>query len=416
MKTASKATLKHEPYIRRRICVVTGSRAEYGLLYWLMKEIQGDPDLKLQVMVTGAHLSPEFGLTWKQIEEDGFEIDEKVEMLLSSDTPAGIAKSTGLGIIGFADAFARLKPDLVVLLGDRFEIFASAATAHIARIPIAHIHGGETTEGAIDEAFRHAVTKMSQIHLVAAEPYRKRVIQMGEDPSRVFLTGAPGLDHLEKTSLLRRDEIEDDLGIQLEAPVFLVTYHPVTLHGDPKKPFGELLTALEEFPDASIVFTHSNADTEWRALTSMIEDHTVARPDRIRSVASLGQRRYLSLLKICDAVVGNSSSGLTEAPSFGVPTVNIGDRQKGRLKASSVLDCPEERGAISETIRIAISPAFKEVASNTQNPYGSGGASEKIKQILKEIPLEGLLEKSFYDLPLPEEPHQKGELRAHERN
>lgn len=405
-----------EPKNRRSICVVTGTRAEYGLLYWLMKEIQDDPDLDFQVIVTGAHLAPEFGLTWKQIEEDGFEIDEKIEMLLSSDTPAGIAKSTGLGIIGFADAFTRLKPNLVVLLGDRFEIFAVATAAHIARIPIAHIHGGETTEGAIDEAFRHAVTKMSQIHFVAAEPYRKRVIQMGEDPSRVFLTGTPGLDHLKKTPLLSRDEMEVDLGIQLEAPLFLVTYHPVTLQGNPKKPFGELLTALEEFPDASIVFTHSNADTEGRNLISMIEDHAAARPDRIRSVASLGQRRYLSLLKICDAVVGNSSSGLTEAPSFGVPTVNIGDRQKGRLKASSVLNCPEERRVISETIRKALSPAFKEIASNTQNPYGSGGASEKIKQILKEISLEGLLEKSFYSLPFPEKPHQKEELSADERN
>ncbi len=385
---------------RRSICVVTGTRAEYGLLYWLMKEIQGDPDLDLQVVVTGAHLSPEFGLTWKQIEEDGFEIDEKFEMLLSSDTPAGVAKSTGLGIIGFADVFARLRPDILVLLGDRFEILAAATAAHIARIPIAHIHGGETTEGAMDEAFRHAVTKMSQIHFVAAEPYRKRVIQMGEDPGKVFFVGSPGLDSLKDTDFLDRQELEADLGLPLEPPLFLVTFHPVTLRKNSEGSLREMLSALNAFPEATIVFTHPNADTEGRALLSLVENYVAGRPGRTLVVDNLGQRRYLSMLRICDAVIGNSSSGLTEAPSFGLPTVNIGDRQKGRLRAGSVLDCSADRAAIEETIRRSISPAFRRTAAEAQNPYGSGGASEKIKDILISISLEGLLSKKFYDLDI----------------
>lgn len=385
----------------RRICVVTGTRAEYGLLYWLMKDIQQDPDLELQLAVTGMHLSPEFGLTWKRIDEDGFNINEKVEMLLSSDTPTGIAKSTGLGLIGFADAFSRLKPDIVVLLGDRFEILSAAIAAHTARIPIAHIHGGETTEGAIDEAFRHALTKMSQLHFVAAEPYRKRVIQMGEDPARVFLTGSPGLDHLEQTPMLCREELEEELGLDLNPPVLLVTYHPVTLEKNPEAPFGELLHALRSFPGATVVFTLPNADTGGRLLIELIHLHVSDHPGRCAAFASLGQQRYLSLLKICDAVIGNSSSGLSEAPSFGVPTVNIGNRQKGRLRASSVIDCPEERSAISDAISKALSPAFKGEALRTENPYGSEGASKKIKEILKKVPLEGLLEKSFYDLDIP---------------
>jgi len=384
---------------KRKICVVTGTRAEYGLLFWLMKEIQKDPELELQIIATGMHLSPEFGLTWKQIEKDGFFINEKAEMLLSSDTPSGIAKSTGLGIIGFADTFARLCPDILVLLGDRFETIAAAIAAHISRIPIAHIHGGETTEGAIDEAFRHAVTKMAQLHFVAAEPYRKRVIQMGEMPERVFLVGAPGLDHLEHLDFLNRQELETDLELSLDSPLFLITYHPVTLERDPSIPFNELLNALDAFPEAKIVFTFPNADTKGRVLIKMIEEFVSNNRHRAKAFSSLGQQRYLSLMKICDVVIGNSSSGLTEAPSLGIPTVNIGNRQKGRLKATSVIDCPEQKENIANAIKKAISPEFKRLASKTENPYGFGGASKKIKEILKTTTLDAVLEKSFFDIP-----------------
>ena len=362
-----------------------------------MKEIQDDPELKLQVIATGMHLSPEFGLTWKEIERDGFKIDEKVEMLLSSDTPVGIAKSTGLGTIGFADALERLKPDIIVVLGDRFEILAVVTAATIMRIPVAHIHGGESTEGAMDEAFRHAITKMSHLHFVAAEPYRERVIQLGEDPSRVFLTGSPGLDHLDRTPLVGREELEAYLGIELKQPLFLVTYHPVTLQGSPEKPFMELLSALEEYPGATVIFTAPNADTEGRIILSLAREFVERYPERSCMVTSLGQQRYLSLMKLCDAVVGNSSSGLAEAPSFGVPTVNIGDRQKGRLRASSVLDCREEENAIKEALERVLSPVFRQETSNIRNPYGAGGASLKIKNIIKDIDLSGIIEKKFFD-------------------
>ncbi len=384
--------------MNRKIALVTGTRAEYGLLCWLMKEIQEDPDLDLQLIVTGMHLSPEFGSTWREIEKDGFDIAAKVEMLLSSDTPVGIAKSTGLGILGFADALDRLKPDILVVLGDRFEILGAVTAAHIARIPVAHIHGGEITQGAVDEAFRHSTTKMAQLHFAAAEPYRKRIIQMGEHPSRVFCTGSPGLDHLDHTDYLSREALAEDLGISLTPPFFLVTYHPVTLQGNPEASFSALLEALEAFPKASVIFTHPNADTEGRGLIRMIESYVSRHPGRACAVASLGQRRYLSVLKMCDAVVGNSSSGLTEAPSFGVPTVNMGDRQKGRLRASSVWDCEETCESIRETLNKALSPEFRQEAAQTINPYGQGGASKKIKEILKHTPLEGLLKKTFFDI------------------
>ncbi|EHM09234.1 UDP-N-acetyl-D-glucosamine 2-epimerase, UDP-hydrolysing [Thermanaerovibrio velox DSM 12556] len=384
----------------RKIAVMTGSRAEYGLLYWLIRGIADDPDLELKLLVAGMHLSPEFGNTWMEIQRDGFEIAAKVEMLLSSDSPVGIAKSTGLGVIGFADALELIKPDILVILGDRFEALAAAVAAHILRIPVAHIHGGECTYGAMDDAFRHSITKLSQLHFVAAESYRQRVIQMGEHPNRVFLTGSPGLDHLEHISYLSAQELESDLGIGLSHPVFLVTYHPVTLHGSPETAFASLLRALDGFPEASIVFTYPNADTHGRVIVRMLEDYVSRHPERARAVASLGQRRYLSLLKHCDVVIGNSSSGITEAPSFGVPTVNIGDRQRGRLRAASVIDCEEDEGAIRGAIQRALSPEFRNSALRADNPYGKLGASRRIIKILKEFPLEGILEKGFFDLPL----------------
>lgn len=394
----TQSTPQSPPLRPRKIAVVTGTRAEYGLLYWLMKEIQADQELQLQLIVTGAHLSPEFGSTWKRIEEDGFAIDAKVEMLLSSDTPVAVAKSVGLGTIGFSDALDRLKPDILLVLGDRFEILSAVTAAAMLRIPVAHLHGGESTEGAVDEAIRHAVTKMAHLHFTAAEEYRKRVVQMGESPERVFFVGAPGLEHLQRLPLLSWSELEKELDFPLSSPLLLITYHPVTLEGSPEKPFGELLHALEDFPDARLVFTMPNADAEGRGLIRMIQNFVGAHTERAKAFVSLGQKRYLSLMKLCDAVVGNSSSGLTEAPAFGKPTVNIGNRQKGRLKADSVIDCAEERRKIADAIALALTPAFAEKARNTVSLYGSGNVAKKIVKVLKTCNLDGILAKKFFNV------------------
>lgn len=383
---------------KRKICVVTGTRAEYGLLYWLMKEIQADEDLQLQIIATGAHLSPEFGLTYKVIEADGFKIDEKVEMLLSSDTPVGIAKSIGLATIGFADTFQRLKPDILVLLGDRFEILAAAQAAMIARIPIAHLHGGELTEGLIDEAIRHSVTKMSHLHFVANEIYRQRVIQLGEQPNRVFNYGTPGLDNINRLKLSDKKELENAINFKLKPTVFLVTYHPVTLYDNSEHSMLHLLRALDQFPDASIIFTKPNADTNGRILIKMIDEYVENHSDRVRAFNSLGQTLYLSTMKNADVVIGNSSSGLVEVPAFKKATVNIGDRQKGRLKASSVIDCEENEKHITAAIYKALSPEFQDLLCNVVSPYGEGNASQRIKEQLKTFKLDGINIKEFYDL------------------
>ncbi len=388
-----KSKAKH----RRKIAVVTGTRAEYGLLYWLMKEIQADPELELQVLVTGMHLSPEFGSTWMTIEKDGFRIDSKIEMLLSSDSPVGIAKSTGLGTLGFADALDRLKPDILVVLGDRFEILAAVTAATMMRIPIAHIHGGESTEGLIDEQIRHSVTKMSHLHFTAAEIYRERIIRMGESPDRVFFTGTPGSENFNRIKLLPKREMEKHLNFSLPPPVALVTYHPVTLEGQPEKPFGELLRALSDFPVLRIVFTMPNSDADGRIISEMINNFARTNPEKVRYFKSLGQQKYLSLMHFCNVVVGNSSSGIIEAPICGKPTVNIGNRQKGRLKASSVIDCKDKRNSISNAIRLALSPAFVSKAKKTISLYGSGNVSIKMKTILKNYDLEKILEKGFFD-------------------
>lgn len=385
--------------IMRKICVVTGTRAEYGLLYWLMKEIQSDTSLELQVIVTGMHLSPEFGLTYKEIEKE-FSINKKIEMLLSSDTPIGISKSMGLAQISFAEAYAELTPDIVVVLGDRFEIFSAATAAMIARIPIAHIHGGETTEGAFDEAIRHSITKMSHLHFVATEAYRQRVIQLGEDPARVFNFGAPGLDNIDNLEMLSRDELEKGLSFKLGKRNFLVTFHPVTLEmSTAKEQFQELLSALDDFGDAHIIFTKANADTDGRTINSMIDSYVAANSSRSVAFASLGQLRYLSALRQVDAVVGNSSSGLIEAPSFKIGTINIGDRQKGRIKAFSVIDCKPDRNEIASAIRQLNSSEFQEKLDECTNPYGQGGASKKIAGVLRSHSLNQLLKKIFNDYP-----------------
>ncbi|MFF2533250.1 UDP-N-acetylglucosamine 2-epimerase [Brevibacillus sp. NPDC058079] len=384
---------------RRKLCVVTGTRAEYGLLYHLMKEIQEDTDLQLQIIVTGMHLSPEFGLTYRSIEQDGFAIDEKIEMLLSSDTSVGIATSVGIGTIGFSQAYERLRPDLVVLLGDRFEILAAAQAAMIARIPIAHLHGGETTEGVIDESIRHAVTKMSQLHFVAADEYRKRVIQLGENPDRVFNVGAIGLDNIRKLPLLNKEAFEKSIDFALSKPSFLITYHPVTLQKNhSESAMLELLQALDHFSDATCIFTKPNADMGGRVICDMIDRYVENNSSRCVSFTSLGQLRYLSALQHVDAVIGNSSSGIIEVPFFQKGTVNIGDRQKGRIRAESVIDCVEQKESIISAIRQALSSEFQEKLQSMESPYGKEYVSAKVKNVLKEVSLDNLLHKTFFDI------------------
>lgn len=383
--------------MKRKICVITGTRAEYGLLRWVMEGIQDDSGLTLKIIATGTHLSPEFGLTFREIEQDGFQIDRKVEMLTSSDTPVGIAKSMGLGLIGFADALNELHPDLIVVLGDRFEIFSAVSAALVARIPVAHVHGGETTEGSIDEALRHSITKMSHLHFVAAEEYRQRVIQLGEQPDRVFMVGGLGVDNIKRMKLLDREALEQSLGIQLGEKSLLVTFHPVTLEtGTAADQMAALLAVLDGLHDTQLVFTMPNADTDGRVLKTMIEQF-VAQHANSRAYTSLGQLRYLSCLAHVDGVVGNSSSGLLEAPSFQKGTINIGDRQRGRLQAASVINCEPTRESITTALKHLYSAGFHTGLRNVRNPYGEGGASEKILATLKSAALDGVLKKSFYN-------------------
>ena len=388
--------------MRRNICVVTGTRAEFGLLRWLMQEIDASEVLTLQVIATGMHLSPEFGLTYREIEQAGFTIDAKVEMLLSADTASAVTKSMGLGLIGYADAYTRLAPDLIVLLGDRFEIFAAAAAAMIAGIPIAHLHGGETTEGAFDEAIRHSITKMSHLHFVAAEDYKRRVIQLGEQPERVFLVGGLGIDAIKRIKLLDREALEESLGFKFGPRNLLITFHPVTLEGQISsgQQMAELLAALGELDDTHLLFTMPNADTGGRELAAMLTQFAATRQN-VRVYTSLGQLRYLSCMKYVDAVVGNSSSGLAEAPSMGIATINIGDRQKGRLSASSVINCEPTQQSISKALSTVFDPSFRSTLTSTKNPYGSDGASEKIAKIIKNHDLKTLLKKSFFNLDFP---------------
>ena len=381
----------------RRIAVFTGTRAEYGLLYWLMKDIQASAQLELQLVVSGMHLSPEFGETWKQIAADGFPLDAKVEMLLSSDTPVGVIKSMGLGLIGFADTLDRLKPDMLVVLGDRFETLAVVQSALILRIPVAHLHGGEITEGAYDDAIRHAITKMSNLHFTAAEAYRQRVMQMGEPADTVFNVGAVGLDYLQRSAMMTPAELSASLAFALTAPYFLVTYHPVTLADeDPRASFQALLSALDRFPDHQVILTYPNADNGGRQIMPMLEDYARQQPGRVLAIQSLGSRRYLGALKGAAAMVGNSSSGLIEAPAFGVPTVNIGARQLGRLAAESVLHCAAKADEIQEAMACAVSASFIEACRSVINPYGQGNAAGQIVRILESA--TGPYQKHFHDL------------------
>lgn len=377
----------------KKIAVFTGTRAEYGLLYWLLKDIQSHPSLELQLLVSAMHLSPEFGMTYNQIESDGFNITEKVEMLLSSDTAVGTVKSMGLGTIGFADALARMQPDLIVILGDRFEALAVAQAAMILRIPIAHIHGGEVTEGAYDDAIRHAITKLSLLHFTSTETHRDRVIQMGEHPTRVFNVGAIGLDHLQRTKLMSIEELSSSLNFQLNKPYFLVTYHPVTVASEPaKKSFSNLLNALDQFPDIQVIVTYPNADDGGRDIIPLLEEYASKHSHRVLAIPSLGQRRYLSAVKYSKAVVGNSSSGIIEVPSFNVPTINIGERQRGRTAANSVISCSPNTTDIIKSINIALQSSFSSIV----NPYGKGRTSEAILKEIVQANLDTV--KTFYDL------------------
>ncbi|MDB5866724.1 MAG: UDP-N-acetylglucosamine 2-epimerase [Betaproteobacteria bacterium] len=382
----------------RHICVVTGSRADYGLLYWLLKALQSDPDWDLQLVATGMHLAPEFGLTYRAIESDGFSIAERVEMLLAGDTPSAVTKSMGLGVIGFAGVFDRLRPEILVVLGDRFEILAAAQAAMVARIPIAHIAGGDSTEGAFDEAIRHSITKMAHIHFVTNESAARRVRQLGEDPRYVVNVGSPGIDYIKRVQLLERRALEAAIGFEFRPKNLLVTFHPATLDEEPaENQFRELLGALSALgPEMGIIFTHPNSDTGGHGIARLIAEFVAASPNA-RAYSSLGQLRYLSAMSMVDAVVGNSSSGLYEAPSFGKPTVDIGDRQKGRVRATSVVSCAPQADAIEQAIRRALSMDCSGVA----NPYGDGHSSERIAAFLKQIDEPSqLVKKHFHDLAL----------------
>jgi len=384
--------------MKRKICVVTGTRAEYGLMYWLMKEIQNDEDLQLQLIVTGMHLSPEFGLTYKTIEKE-FTIDKKIEMLLSSDSAVGISKSMGLAQISFAEAFSELKPDILVVLGDRYEIFSAVSSAMVARIPIAHLHGGEKTEGAFDESIRHSITKMSHLHFTATKEYQNRVIQLGEDPKRVFNVGGLGIENIKRLKLLSKDEFERSIDFKLNKKNILVTYHPVTLENSTAKDqFQQLLDAIDSLEDTNIIFTKANSDTDGRIINSMIDQYVSKNSENCVAFTSLGQLRYLSALQYVDAMVGNSSSGLLEAPSFKIATIDIGDRQKGRLKAKSVIECSNNKIDIIKSFKKLYTKEFQDSLIDTINPYGDGCVSKKIIRVLKEVDLKNILKKEFYDI------------------
>ncbi|WP_410770670.1 UDP-N-acetylglucosamine 2-epimerase [Fontibacillus sp. BL9] len=383
----------------KTICIVTGSRAEYGLLYPLIKEIANDLDLSLQIIVTGMHLSPEFGLTYKEIEKDGFTIDEKVEMLLSSDTATAIVKSMGLGLIGFADALSRLHPDILVLLGDRYEIMVAAQAAMVHSIPIAHIHGGEVTEGAIDESIRHSITKMAHLHFVSTSVYRNRVIQLGESPERVYDVGAIGIDNIVNLKLLDRKSFQESIEFKLGKQNFLITYHPVTLSAsNSDNLITELLGALDQFPEASIIFTKPNSDTDGRIISRRIDEYVQRNKHRAVSFLSLGQLRYLSAIKHVDVVIGNSSSGIIEVPVFNKPTVNIGSRQTGRIKGPTIIDCGEQCEEIVQAVQYSLSDQFKMCLNPQNSVYGVGNTSPQIKNILKQSNFKDLLRKQFYDI------------------
>ena len=381
----------------KKVAVFTGTRAEYGLLRWLMNDINHDPELQLQTIVTGMHLSPEFGETYREIEQDGFAIDEKVEVLLSSNTDVGVVKSVGLAVISFADSLARLQSDLVVILGDRFEALAMAQTCAIMKVPVLHLHGGEITEGAYDDAFRHAITKFSYLHAVSNEEHRNRVIQLGESPDRVQNVGAIGLDNLQRLSLWSLEKICRSLEFDLTEKYFLVTYHPVTLgEEEPVASFTSLLRALDCFSDFKVLLTYPNADSGGRAIIPLLENYARANPDRVCAIQSLGQVRYLSAVSHATAVIGNSSSGIIEVPSLKTPTVNIGLRQQGRMAANSVINCSMQIDDLKDAISKSIELKQTGECENTINPYWNGEVGPKVLQMIKNLQFNSI--KQFHNL------------------
>lgn len=383
----------------RKICIVTGSRAEYGLLSRLMRLIQEDPELTLQVIATNMHLSPEFGLTYREIEKDGFRIDKKVIMLLSSDTDNATTKSVGLATIGFADAYEDLKPDLLLVLGDRFEILAAVTSALFYKIPVAHLHGGEITEGAYDDAIRHAITKMSHLHFTSTEEYRKRVIQLGEEPNRVFNVGAIGVDNIKHIQLMSKQKLEESFNFKFGNDCVLVTIHPVTLENNTEEDLTRnLLQALHSFDDLKIIFTSPNSDTNGRIIIRMINQFVERNKNRCIVFSSLGQLNYLSALQFVASVVGNSSSGLIEVPSFGIPTLNIGNRQQGRIRAETVVDCDVTFEDIHEKLKFVLSSKFKESCKNRANPYEKENTAIEILTVIKQFDLNNLIQKRFYKI------------------
>lgn len=384
----------------KKICIVTATRAEYGLLKPVIERIYKLETAELKLVVTGMHLSPEFGLTYKEIEEDGYPIDQKVEMLLSSDTSVGITKSMGVALMGFADYFYVNRPDIVVILGDRYEMLMVATAAMIARIPIAHLYGGEKTEGVVDEAIRHSITKMSQIHFTATEEYRRRVIQLGEQSERVYNVGALGVENSRKVSLFSKEELEHQMGFRFNKPTIMVTYHPVTLEIlTAREQFAGILSVIDNHQEISVIFTKANADTDGRIINQMIDEYVKENGDRCVSFTSLGQRRYLSALQYVDAVLGNSSSGLVEVPSFHIPTINVGDRQRGRVCAESVIHCGNTVQEIEGALQTALSDKFRKSLVTMQNPYEKEGTSNKIVEIIGSILDDGIeMKKTFYDI------------------
>lgn len=384
----------------RKICIFTGTRAEYGIMSRLFRMIADDPELQLRIIATNMHLSPEFGLTYKEIEADGFHIDKKVEMLLSSDTANGTVKSMGLATIGFADALEDLKPDLAVILGDRYEMLCAAQACLIYNIPIAHIAGGGITEGAYDDAIRHCITKMAHLHFTSTEEHRNRVIQLGEQPNRVFWSGSLGVNNIRNEEIMPLDELEDSIKFQLGNKFLLVTFHPTTMeNGSAEDQCKALLNALSAInAEYQLLFTLPNSDTNGRIITAKVKEYVAKHPKTAFAITSLGKKRYYSALKYATAVIGNSSSGLIEAPIFNIPTLNIGNRQEGRTRCESIIDVPATYETIIEGLHKAISNEYKEIAAKVNSPYEKAGSVELVFNTIKSYPLDGITKKKFYDL------------------
>jgi GDP/UDP-N,N'-diacetylbacillosamine 2-epimerase (hydrolysing) len=386
--------------MKKKICVVTGTRAEYGLLRNIISLIERDEDIDLQLIVTGMHLTSEYGNTFMAIEEDGHKIDKKIDILLSSGSEVGVAKSMGLATIGFAEAFQELRPDVLLVLGDRFEILSAAQAAMIHKIPICHIHGGETTEGLIDEAIRHSVTKMSHLHFTSTESYRKRVIQLGESEDRVFNVGAPGLDTILSIEALSKQELGESLGIEVKDRLFVITYHPVSLERiSPRVAMNELIKSLKKYPDVTQIITLPNSDPNSKEIMEMIKEYSNDHPN-VHAFTSLGQKRYISAIKAADVVIGNSSSGLIEVPFVKTPTINIGNRQKGRISGVTVIQCNEVEKEIDQAIEKSLSEPFKKIVAESTSLYGDGGSSKRIIDSIKNFNFDGVLFKKFNDLTI----------------